>query len=66
MKTGKIRRYMVFSGFTCYPQGGWDDYRGAYYTVEEAVEAAERDPGRPDWWQIVDIEILEIVLLSLP
>jgi hypothetical protein len=55
-----MKRYLVFSGQTYYPSGGWEDFIGSFDTPEEA-EAARRiahdpKPGYPwdHWSEIVD------------
>lgn len=53
-----MKRYLVFAGETYYPLGGWDDLRGRFDTVEDAVVAVT---GKFDWWQVVDIETGEVV-----
>lgn len=57
-------RYMLFSGPTYYPDGGFNDYRGSYESVEEAVAeiTLRRDQTRMvDWFHVVDKQTLEIV-----
>jgi hypothetical protein len=60
-------RYAVFAGDYYYPAGGWSDFRSAHATEPEALEAAidamtsGHEYTRPDWWQVVDLETMEIV-----
>lgn len=43
--------YLLFAGFNYYPCGGWDDFVGAYPTLEDARAGLR---GRHvDWWHIV-------------
>lgn len=58
--------FILFSGPTYYPGGGWGDYAGAYCTLEEALNAAAKehvDRGH-DWWQVVDLRTLKVVKQS--
>lgn len=50
-------RYLLFGGDQYYPNGGWDDFKGAFETVEDAWHAHEGW----DWWHIVDTVSGEIV-----
>ncbi len=43
--------YMLFTGYSYYPSGGWNDYAGSYSSEKEALEAAANREG--DWWHIV-------------
>lgn len=66
-----MKRYLVFAGDAYYPAGGWDDFREAFNTLDEAKEYAETirrknasfDHKRVydtfDWQQIVDLEKME-------
>jgi hypothetical protein len=54
-----IQQYYVFRFDNYYPRGGWDDFKGAYVTIEEARKVAQA-PGC-DEWQIVDSSTNEIV-----
>ena len=54
-----MKRYLLFSGYTYYPDGGWEDFRGSFRTLEEAKEATLEAPG--DWWQIVDTDTGKLV-----
>lgn len=51
-------RYLLFGGDTYYPGGGWEDYRGGFDSVEDALRAAARGS---DWWHIVDLESGRII-----
>lgn len=44
-----MKRYLLFSGSYYYPDGGWDDCRGFFDTIEECEKAVVGD-----WYQIVD------------
>ena len=65
-----MKRYLLFAGEAYYPNGGIEDFIGAFDTVQEAeVEAQFRYPsnlyytaGRPkyDWWQVVDREDMQM------
>lgn len=47
-----MKRYLVFSGDTYYPAGGWNDFRGDFDTEEAALAAVDRK--RFDWWHVID------------
>jgi hypothetical protein len=34
-----MKRYWLFGGQDCYPEGGMGDFRGSFDSLEEAVEA---------------------------
>lgn len=55
-----MKRYIVFSGYTYYPAGGWGDFKGSYDTIEEARKCATKQKS-DDWWQIVDATTSRIV-----
>ena len=53
-------RYAIFTMDNYYPIGGWEDFRSAHATLEEAEAALigygpKRPFSGPDWWQIVDL-----------
>ena len=45
--------FLLFAGDHYYPCGGWEDFRGAYGSLELAKEAAHTQAC--DWWHIVDV-----------
>lgn len=51
--------YALFSGDHYYPDGGWDDFQGAYATISEAKAA--REPSDFKWAHIVDLDARKIV-----
>lgn len=51
--------YLLFSGDSYYPTGGWNDFKGNYKTLEEAINSAN---DKKDWWHIVSTETWEIVM----
>jgi hypothetical protein len=53
-----VKRFAVFGGATYYPGQGWDDFRGAFDTLEEACAKALLDAF--DWWQVVHLETLTV------
>ena len=50
------KRYLLFYGDAYYPSGGWDDFKGYFDTVEEALKEVSKGSFKPDWYQIVDDE----------
>ncbi len=60
--------YLLFAGDNYYPSGGWGDLKGKFYSKEEALEfyKAGHRYGEEyvhywDWYQIVDLESLEVI-----
>lgn len=51
--------FLVFAGDNYYPSGGWNDYAGAWPTLEEAKFTAMRLPSQ--WAQIIDMRTGEDV-----
>ena len=61
-----MKRYLTFTGQTCYASGGARDLIGSYDDIESAKKAALEscDPEKSwpdDWWHIYDTESNEIV-----
>ena len=56
--------FLLFYGDTYYPNGGWDDFKGAFATVEQATEAAHQS--KSDWWQVVDVREHKVVAAHNP
>lgn len=54
-------RYLLFAGEYYYPCGGWEDFAGAFASLDEA-KAAKSDPDYCQWAHIVDLDAREIVL----
>lgn len=54
------KRYLLFFGNDYYPLGGWEDFYGAFNTIQEAKES-NWDLKCLSWGHIVDIETMEIV-----
>lgn len=57
----KPKRFLVFSYWTYYPEGGWADFSSSWETLEEAVFAARRELtcgiSPADWAHVVDLEL---------
>jgi len=47
--------FLVFAGDNYYPSGGWDDFRSAHTTEEEANTARDTLAKIYDWTQVVDL-----------
>jgi hypothetical protein len=48
-------RFLLFADYTFYPNGGWEDFRGAYATIEDAHHAlTSLQAERYNWYQIVN------------
>ena len=52
-------RYLLFGFDDYYPMGGWDDFKGAYQSIDDA--RSEGDGMLHDHLEIVDIETLRVV-----
>jgi hypothetical protein len=52
-----VKRYLLFSGDTYYPSGGWQDFVDSFDTQEEADARGriERSNGH-DWYHVVDAQ----------
>lgn len=55
------KSYLLFAFDKYYPVGGWDDYRGAYATLEEAWKGAANEFRGYQFYQIVDLTTLAVV-----
>jgi len=51
-----MKRFLLFSGQTYYPHGGWNDFDGSFDTADQAQAKAEQLQinGGIDWWQVID------------
>jgi len=45
--------YLVFSGISYYPKGGWSDLVGIFPTHQAALEFLAGDGREHDWYQII-------------
>ena len=62
-----MKRYLGFSGECYYPAGGWDDFKGAFDTLEEAVTGALAfGEGYELWRQVVDTETGYVIYPQAP
>lgn len=52
-------RYFLFTGFDYYASGGWRDFKGAYITLDDAIEVGMKSV--EDWGHIIDSETLTVV-----
>ena len=48
------KRFLLFAGPVYYPGGGWNDFKGAFATEEEANDAAKNLHIHDRWWHVVD------------
>lgn len=60
-------RYLLFAGDNYYPDGGWDDFRGSFSCVSDAVlrgvgylQAGVLDKGHANWFHVVDAADLQM------
>lgn len=56
-----MKRYLLFTGYDYYPDGGWSDFKESFDSLEEAIAASQKSPYYCDWNQVVDTETMEIV-----
>lgn len=55
-------KYLLVAMAGYYPRGGWGDFVGAFETKEEAEKEGQRQvAGGLDWFEVVDLERMEIV-----
>jgi|TARA_Y100000310_G_scaffold127848_3_gene127005 hypothetical protein len=52
------KKFMLFSGYHYYPCGGFEDYKGSFETI---LQAMENVPDEDGWCQIVRHEDFKIV-----
>lgn len=48
-----MREWALFCGDNYYPAGGIEDYKGSFYTLNDAYQFAMKN--KPDWWDIVHV-----------
>jgi hypothetical protein len=59
-----MKRYLLFAGYQYYPDGGWEDFKGGFDTLQECSDAYvlwySTGGGSPHgrWAQIVDLQKL--------
>jgi len=56
-----MKRFLVFSGQSYYPSGGFQDFDSAHDTFEEAQAARQALHSQYGWSQIADLTTLSIV-----
>jgi hypothetical protein len=60
-----MKRFLLFTFASYYPQGGWSDFRASYDTVQDAQIAlanrSEQDKGWEVYYQVVDTETMQVV-----
>ena len=49
-----MKRYLLFAGDACYPNGGWENFVGSYDIIPPA-------PQSYDWWHVVDTCTMKVV-----
>jgi hypothetical protein len=57
-------RFLLFGGQYYYPKQGWRDFRGSFDSLESAETegALLKSEGDIQWYQVVDLELLVIVI----
>ena len=55
-----MKKFLLFMGDVYYPSGGWEDFKGAFATIEDA-RAQIKEQWSFEWWHIVDFETKEII-----
>jgi hypothetical protein len=60
-----MKRFLLFAGYDYYPHGGWNDFKGAFDTIEEAQTAftkfIQEDSGFT-WGHILDTSKVKVIL----
>lgn len=47
-----MKKYLLFAGSQCYPDGGWNDYIGTFDTIKDCFEKIIDDSKTfSDYWQ---------------
>ena len=63
----KMKKYLLFAGHRYYPDGGFDDFRGSFNSIDEAKEWFGSNYDKishsyiDHWCQVVDRDTFEIV-----
>lgn len=57
-----MKRYALFSGDYYYPNGGWDDFKGTFDTINEALAAHTVE--EYSWFHVVDLTTGEKVVIA--
>ena len=57
----QMKRYLVFAYDQFYPSGGWNDFVGAFDTLEEAESKGRETLADNEAYDIVDLEKLEMI-----
>lgn len=55
----KLKRYLLFTGDTSWPSGGWGDFQESFDSIMDVLSFLNSDPQTefpPDWAHVVDIE----------
>ena len=58
-----MKRYLLFSFDTYYPDGGWNDFIGDFDNVEQALLALKQDSPYPEY-HIIDTLTKEKIISS--
>lgn len=53
-----MKRYLIFAGPWCYPNGGWGDFVSAHNTITEVKETIKTLP-ITDWFEVVDTQTMK-------
>jgi hypothetical protein len=58
-----MKRYIMFTGDTYYPNPGWYGFAKDYKTIKEIKEDLSNNFVKNyDWWHVVDLRTGEIVM----
>lgn len=57
------KKFFLFSGSNHYPMGGWEDYKGDFVSIEEALSHLRRniEIDEKNWYHIINIDTQDIV-----
>lgn len=58
-------KYAIFAGDSYYPNGGWEDFRAAFETLEEATDYVRHFASKADWYDVVDLSKLVKIQVNL-
>jgi len=59
-----MKKYLLFSGVSYYPCGGFSDFMGDFLSIEDAKLCEAPTKKTHDWAHIVDTETMMIVLMK--
>jgi hypothetical protein len=57
-----MKNYLLFAGYTYYPDGGWGDFQEAFDSLEEAKAVVAGEAGKNwDWAEVVALSQMKVI-----